>query len=756
MARDLKAQLELSADASGVESGVGRAKRSLKDLGATAEEAGKRSAAGMDKVPVATGRAAKAIDRIVEKYQTQAQTLKLTTSETALFELRQRGASRAQLDAAAAALKAVDAHNAQEAALVRTKAVAEKFGAVLATLSVGAVVGFAAAIRRSIGDIDAFNDLKDATGASIEAISALDRVARETGGTFDQVSSILTKFNQALKDVDSNKRIGAVFKALNLDVAELKRLDPAEALRRTAVALSTFADDGGKARAVQELFGRSVREIAPLLKDLSEKTSLVASTTTEAAAEAEKLGKNLSRLRANIEDVSRSLAGRLAPVLNQVIEDVSNFRSNAGLASLASDVITLKKELDALQERKGSPFNFAQDLDAQIAEASRKLEQAKARFNAADVNRPKSAGGGRGFVNPANASTLPSLDVPEEPKGPKGDPLAEAKRYLESLQKQIEKTRELTVYEQALADISQKRLGKLTPELERSILATARQVDVSNQAKAALEGMTTARQRAAEMQERADNAALASVQQQIEGNQALRDEIELIGLSVTARAAVEQARLSSAIALKEEELAMARNAEASAAQITALEREIALLKERQGLLGERGRRVAAVEARDRAKEFSDGVRDDLKRAFSDAFRDTKNPIKAFGESLYNTITARVASALAESLATKALGFLGLSIAGARAEGGPVSAGKTYLVGERGMELFTPNTSGTITSNEDLAGAMASRSGPTVHVTNYYTVGDVATISMVRQAVAGSEARIASSLNRSMKYGGAPV
>ncbi|MGX5650203.1 hypothetical protein ACWKW4_08105 [Hydrogenophaga borbori] len=752
----LKAQLELAADASGVETGVSKAKRSLKDLGATAQAAGAQSAAGIDKVPLATGRAAKAIDRIVEKYQTQAQTLKLTTSETALFELRQRGASRAQLDAAAAALKAVDAHNAQEAALSRTKAVAEKFAAVLATLSVTALVGFAAAIRRSVADIDAFNDLKDATGASIEGISALDRVARETGGTFDQVSSILTKFNQALKDVDSNKRIGAVFKALNLDVAELKRLDPAEALRRTAVALSTFADDGGKARAVQELFGRSVREIAPLLKDLSEKTSLVASTTTEAAAEAEKLGKNLSRLRANIEDVSRSLAGRLVPVLNQVIEDVTSFRSNAGLASLASDVITLKKELDALQARKGSPFNFAQDLDAQIAEASRKLEQAKARFNAADVNRPKSAGGGRGFVNPAFASTLPSLEVPEQPTGTKGDPLAEAKRYLESLQKQIEKTRELTVYEQALADISQKRLGKLTPELERSILATARQVDVSNQAKAALEGMTTARQRAAEMLERADNAALASVQQQIEGNQALRDEIELIGLSVTARAAVEQARLSSAIALKEEELAMARNAEASAAQISALEREIALLKERQGLLGERGRRVAAVEARDRAKEFSDGVRDDLKRAFSDAFRDTKNPIKAFGESLYNTISARVASALAESLATKALGFLGLSIAGARAEGGPVSAGKTYLVGERGMELFTPNTSGTITSNEDLAGAMASRSGPNVVVHQNFTVGDVATISMVRQAVAGSEARIASSLSRSVKYGGSPV
>lgn len=37
----------------------------------------------------------------------------------------------------------------------------------------------------------------------------------------------------------------------------------------------------------------------------------------------------------------------------------------------------------------------------------------------------------------------------------------------------------------------------------------------------------------------------------------------------------------------------------------------------------------------------------------------------------------------------------------RANGGPVSAGKSYVVGERGPELFTPNAGGRITSNENL-------------------------------------------------------
>lgn len=38
------------------------------------------------------------------------------------------------------------------------------------------------------------------------------------------------------------------------------------------------------------------------------------------------------------------------------------------------------------------------------------------------------------------------------------------------------------------------------------------------------------------------------------------------------------------------------------------------------------------------------------------------------------------------------------LAGARADGGPVISGKTYLVGERGPELFTPGASGAITPN----------------------------------------------------------
>jgi hypothetical protein len=44
-----------------------------------------------------------------------------------------------------------------------------------------------------------------------------------------------------------------------------------------------------------------------------------------------------------------------------------------------------------------------------------------------------------------------------------------------------------------------------------------------------------------------------------------------------------------------------------------------------------------------------------------------------------------------------------AISGAREHGGPVSAGKSFLVGERGPEIFTPGAGGNVTSNKESFG-----------------------------------------------------
>lgn len=194
----------------------------------------------------------------------------------------------------------------------------------LAGLGGAATIGGMIALARSIADsLDAMNDLRDATGASIENISALDDVARRTGTSVDTVGTSLVKFNAALiKTREDGSAAGEVLKALGLNAKQLRDIDPAEAMRQTAVALQGFADDGNKARAVQELFGKSLREVAPFLKDLAEAGALHATVTKEQAEEAEKFNKQLFRMQANATDLKRQIASELLPTMNDLMQSI--------------------------------------------------------------------------------------------------------------------------------------------------------------------------------------------------------------------------------------------------------------------------------------------------------------------------------------------------------------------------------------------------------------------------------------------------
>jgi hypothetical protein len=53
------------------------------------------------------------------------------------------------------------------------------------------------------------------------------------------------------------------------------------------------------------------------------------------------------------------------------------------------------------------------------------------------------------------------------------------------------------------------------------------------------------------------------------------------------------------------------------------------------------------------------------------------------------------------------GLIDRVFGGARAMGGPVTSGTSYLVGEQGPELFTPGRNGSITPNHSLGGGRGS-------------------------------------------------
>jgi len=105
----------------------------------------------------------------------------------------------------------------------------------------------------------------------------------------------------------------------------------------------------------------------------------------------------------------------------------------------------------------------------------------------------------------------------------------------------------------------------------------------------------------------------------------------------------------------------------------------------------------------------------------------ENAFRAFGQAAIQALTQLIGKLITTTALASILGpLLGLSaggvagatgfkdwfkllIGGARATGGPVTGGTSYMVGERGPEVFVPSVSGSIVPNNQLGSFSTGRS-----------------------------------------------
>lgn len=221
-----------------------------------------------------------------------------------------------------------DANRMGRAFVATGAAINKVVGLLGSTVAVGFLVNLT---RNTIDGIDALNDLADATGSTVEKLSGLENLGARTGTSIDTIGAAIVKLNQGLANTKEDSGTALALKRIGLNAEELRRLDPADALKRVADALAGFADDGDKARLVQELFGKSVREVAALLKDLAEAGKLNATVTTQQAKEAEKLNQQMFQLQKNAVDVARAIASELVPAVNSYLEKVARLGQNGNI-----------------------------------------------------------------------------------------------------------------------------------------------------------------------------------------------------------------------------------------------------------------------------------------------------------------------------------------------------------------------------------------------------------------------------------------
>lgn len=548
-----------------------------------------------------------------------------------------------------------------EARYQKMAGAARAVGAVLA--GAFSVAGIAAFVRSTVDGLDALNDLADATGSSVENLSALEDIAARTGTSMDTVGAAVVKLNQALGNSKPGDDVSKSLQAIGLEADALKKVDPSEALRQIAVALAGFADDGNKARLVQELFGKSIREVAPLLKDLAAAGQLNATVTAEQAKQAEEFNQQLSRLGKNATDAARSITGPLITSINQFAQKMRELQASKGgfLGGLAdqfgADYARARLQATTEELQRLTPAAerarrlLAEQPDsirakstlAEFEQLKRDAEQYRTEIDAilygGGKRRPANEGGGK-------------LAVPVLP--------------------------ELSASAGKAGKVAKAAGGFVGPELPDNIAAALRRL------------------------EQTDAGKLAKLRAE------LTDLLTLQAGGVGGGVAQAVSELSAEIdKLVQEGRGPAITDSLEAMRSAFLQSEKAAYE-----FGEET--VAALEqvsvfADEAARNIQDALGDSLTQAL-------KGDFDSIGDLWVDMLTRMAAEAAAAQIAQALFGagpgkggegagyigdflkLLSAGFGGARADGGPVTAGRAYLVGERGPELIVPRGSGTVIPN----------------------------------------------------------
>ncbi|MEP7301721.1 MAG: hypothetical protein ABI699_09345 [Caldimonas sp.] len=609
--------------------------------------------------------------------------------------------------------------------LKKLQAEAEAIGKAVAVAFVGVAAATLAMANKSLAAVDAFNDLKDATGASIENISAIDRVARETGVGFDTVQASLIKLNQALNAATPDSGASRALQAIGLSAKDLKTLDPAEALRRVAVALAGFADDGSKARITQELFGKSLREVAPLLVDLAKKGELVATTTTEQALAVEEYRKQSFKLKADIEDLARSFTITLLPSIVETGQQIrALFGGSKPVSALAADVIAAEKFVDASRARLSQGDSILDIvMSGTRAKREENLRRDEALLVAARAAYQKAvgtstAGAGRGFGYP-----MPSAgDFTAKPDKPAASGRIAKERddyaaLIKSITEKIAVGKAELESEDRLSE-AQKQGAKIARDYSAGIITlTSSQLEqldaelkVADETERAIEVRDAARQREVDWLRQATESNAVFIDSLLQGRDAYIEEakaaeleVELFGLSEKAVDKLATARLRDVAASK---LQKAEKAEAAGLDDVAA----AYRKQAEAILRTADAKEVLAAAKapfGDAKQLNESLRGNFENEFASFIDGSKSASQAF-KSFADGVISDLARIAAKKLALEFFGdgskdstgglFGDLikafgSFAGGFAEGGFIPPGKFALVGERGPELAISGPSG---------------------------------------------------------------
>lgn len=176
--------------------------------------------------------------------------------------------------------------------------------------------------------IDAGGKLSDQmakTGAAGEGLVILERALKNNGIAAAQMDDILRKMQDSFSGLNSEqKSTVSAFEMLGLSMANLRALDPVEALKQIAIAFRSVGSTADRTSAAMDIFGRSGAAIITLFEDQTafeqaeKELGNLPRLLTENATRLDTLSDRFGNLGTAFDAIALSLAIEFMPIIDRV------------------------------------------------------------------------------------------------------------------------------------------------------------------------------------------------------------------------------------------------------------------------------------------------------------------------------------------------------------------------------------------------------------------------------------------------------
>lgn len=501
---------------------------------------------------------------------------------------------------------------------------------------------FASLVSGAAEAADSLAKQADILGIATEKLAAYQLGARIAGSDNNALEKGMRRLQKAISDgADGLSTYTRAFGKLKLDPAELKRLTPDQQFEKLAEAFTHLETQTDKVSVAYDIFGgrnvallKLLDEVGSNMRGLEEDTKRwgIALNRTD-AAKIEEARDQIERAKTAVQGLATQFALKLAPAITEIADRFADAASSSDgfFASIGAAIAAGTSNLSKRREEILKDIKLYQKL--------------------LDIQKKLTFGFGQ-----------------------EGSITTGLKSRIYTLQKELELTDDAIKKQKELA-----RQQTITADLISEIIVDP--LEVTDSTKASFE-----RQKKA-----IDTLAKHFVDAYATAEQKVAEELAKFDL-------VANLTVNGKLIFSEDEQRRIREQINDALTVTEIDpKEFGPLERTKSLLD--GIKTLADEMEEYQKQAARNIQDAWAEFFFDPFEDgLKGLLNSFIDTIKRMYANQLAAQLASNFSSSGNGlfsFFGGLFGGGRASGGPVSAGQTYLVGEKGPEFFTPGTSGNI-------------------------------------------------------------